>query len=344
MRAFYVERPRELRRAATRPKNNLGGDLCRPFAQLELASGALISKIGLQGGRAVRKNRNKIFCSLNRCRILGLALQVSFLLIGSSIADTSVENQNATPDWHVLCLKGDWHYFYTAMDPKSKPITRSNRNVPGGVLVRLLNTLSNDEYIVISYGNDPNVLINKDCSNWNDCSRPIFLPKLLNDPHKTNWVEEAVLYLKTMDETVASIHRMRGMPRREEGVALIVDDNPQLDLTDVKGFMKKGSYSLTSVNKGSAINELNFSWDPTTSVVKLEGPKLLPGLYEISPLEDQGTSIRILLCTGTQCSQAKVRFHKVQSSIKKCQEDDEYHDYLRTYLVYLLQTKISPKQ
>jgi hypothetical protein len=256
--------------------------------------------------------------------------------------------EDATRDWHVMCLNGEWHKYYPAIDTKGVEDTKgvklqNDDNVEGGALIRLLGTLSKDMYIVINYRNDPERLIRKDCSNWNDCSRPIFLPKLGNDSRKENWIEEARSYLESFEkteETLASMHRMRAIPERQEGIARIVDDDPQVDLTEVKQYMKKGFYSLTLVEKGSATSERKFFWDPTTTVVRIEGPSLTPGLYEISSLEDQGISVSIWLCAGQQCSQAQVRFQMVQSSIEKCGTDDRYHDYLTVYLGYLARTSV----
>ena len=286
-------------------------------------------------------NINKIIYTLYGCRTVGWALPVSFFLISSPIAGNGAGN--TADDWHVMCLNGDWHKYSTAIDTRGVEL-HNDGNVEGGALIRLLGTLSKDKYIVINYRNDPERLIRKDCANWNDCSRPIFLPKLGNDSRKANWIEEARSYLdpfEKTEETLASMHRMRAIPERQEGIGRIVDDDPQVDLTEVKRYMKKGFYSLTLVDKGSAVSERKFFWDPTTTVVKIEGSSLTPGLYEISPLEDQGISVSIWLCAGQQCSQAQVRFQMVQSSIDECGTDDRYHDYLMVYLGYLARTSVA---
>jgi hypothetical protein len=229
------------------------------------------------------------------------------------------------------------------MDTKYEEELQNDENVEGDGLIRFLGTLSKDKekdkdkYIVINYRSDPERLIKRDCSIWNDCSKPIFLPKLANDRRKTTRIEEALAFLKsfaTTEETIASMHRMRGIPERKEGVALIVDED-MADFKEVRRYMKKGLYSLTSVEKDLAMNERVFLWDSTNTVVKIKGAKLTPGLYEISPLEDQGIALSILLCAGQQCSEAQVRYRTVESAIEKCEKDDRYNDYLRIYLFEL---------
>ena len=208
----------------------------------------------------MRNNRNKIFCSLYGRRVLGLALKVSLLLVGSPIAGTSAENQNADRDWHVMCLNGDWGYYSTAMDTKPQVVLHNDLFVEGGRLIRFLGKLSKDKdkdkdkakYIVINHMNDPETLIRRDCSKWNDCSRPIFLPKLSHDPGRTKWIEEAFAY------PLASMHRMRGIPQWKEGIASIKDDGQQICLKEIKQYMKDdGAYSIKS---SAAETPRTFSW------------------------------------------------------------------------------------